>query len=403
MKRIVGLVLVLVLLCSAFGASAEILKRGSQGTLVRALQEKMKELKYYQGPIDGVYGKALYEAVWRLQKDVGLKTDGIAGPITLGRLGLKSIPNTPAGPTVPAKGLTVGATGSAVISLQTALRKLGYYGGSSTGKYDDALWTAVWQFQRDKGFATTGVADAQVLAALGIGGGAAVVSIGSLSHGATGAAVRSLQVALQKAGYYQGAIDGVFGDSTYTAVWRYQRDKGLSPNGVANAQVLSLLGVSGTATIPSGASLSMGSTGAAVRTLQTALKNLGYYTIAVDGDYGYQTYLAVYNYQRAVGLSPDGIAGPQTLTLLNVGGVVPSSGGVPTTQTLKHGSKGDAVRALQSALKNLNYYTGTVDGNYGDSTFTAVWWLQKNNKLPVTGIADINTIAVVNSGFAVAK
>ena len=55
-----------------------------------------------------------------------------------------------------------------------------------------------------------------------------------------------------------------------------------------------------------------------VENLQRALKSMGYAVGAVDGDFGPATRLAVQEYQRAQGLDPDGVAGPQTRAKLNV-------------------------------------------------------------------------------------
>ena len=61
-----------------------------------------------------------------------------------------------------------------------------------------------------------------------------------------------------------------------------------------------------------------GSSGEQVRTIQTKLKNWGYYDGAVDGIYGSQTAQAVKYFQRKNGLTADGIAGPATLKALGM-------------------------------------------------------------------------------------
>ena len=58
--------------------------------------------------------------------------------------------------------------------------------------------------------------------------------------------------------------------------------------------------------------LKKGSRGAAVKTLQTELKNQGYYSGKIDGIYGKGTVSAVKAFQKKNGLKPDGIAGPLT-------------------------------------------------------------------------------------------
>lgn len=63
--------------------------------------------------------------------------------------------------------------------------------------------------------------------------------------------------------------------------------------------------------------LSIGSKGTDVITLQTKLTQEGLYHGSVDGFFGPQTRAAVLSYQRAKGLTPDGVVGPMTWAKLN--------------------------------------------------------------------------------------
>lgn len=65
-------------------------KLGSKGEEVRQIQKKLKELGFYNGAIDGVYGSATKKAVTDFQKNCGITADGIAGPKTLKFLGLST-------------------------------------------------------------------------------------------------------------------------------------------------------------------------------------------------------------------------------------------------------------------------------------------------------------------------
>lgn len=64
--------------------------------------------------------------------------------------------------------------------------------------------------------------------------------------------------------------------------------------------------------------LKQGSRGAQVRTLQTKLKNWGYYTGSVDGIFGAKTTTAVKYFQRRNGLTVDGIVGKKTAAALGM-------------------------------------------------------------------------------------
>ncbi len=64
-----------------------------------------------------------------------------------------------------------------------------------------------------------------------------------LWRGCKGDAVRELQVALKRAGYDPGPLDGSFGELTETALRAFQRAKGLTVDGVAGPQTGKALGV----------------------------------------------------------------------------------------------------------------------------------------------------------------
>ncbi|MBQ1376272.1 MAG: spore cortex-lytic enzyme [Clostridia bacterium] len=68
-----------------------------------------------------------------------------------------------------------------------------------------------------------------------------------------------------------------------------------------------------------------GSSGGEVRTIQTKLKNWGYYNGAVDGVYGSETQAAVKRFQQKNNLTPDGVAGPATLRAMGI-----NTGGAPS-------------------------------------------------------------------------
>ena len=66
------------------------------------------------------------------------------------------------------------------------------------------------------------------------------------------------------------------------------------------------------------ASYKKGSSGNTVSQIQTALKKQGFYTGAVDGNYGSATESAVKAFQQDRGLTPDGKAGAWTLKALGI-------------------------------------------------------------------------------------
>ena len=63
-------------------------RQGSTGNEVKSIQKKLKELGYYKGEIDGIYGSKTKSAVISFQKNCGLTADGICGKTTMLYLGL---------------------------------------------------------------------------------------------------------------------------------------------------------------------------------------------------------------------------------------------------------------------------------------------------------------------------
>ncbi len=59
------------------------------------------------------------------------------------------------------------------------------------------------------------------------------------------------------------------------------------------------------------------------------------------------------------------------------------------------GSTGQEVRDIQQKLHNWGYYSGSVDGIYGNQTFNAVTKFQRKNGLTVDGIAGPETLAAL--------
>lgn len=61
--------------------------------------------------------------------------------------------------------------------------------------------------------------------------------------GSRGEEVRQIQTKLKSLGYYTGSVDGIFGSATQSAVRSFQRDRGLSVDGIAGPKTLSALGI----------------------------------------------------------------------------------------------------------------------------------------------------------------
>ena len=432
------------------------LKNGSTGAEVKKMQQRLKALGYLKGSADGDFGDATEAAVKAFQARNGLTVDGKAGTATLNKLysssALKATTaptNTPKPtakptatptprPTATPKAdsldyyLRQGSSGTKVRTLQNRLIELGWLEGTADGKYGNATEYAVKAFQaRYSSLWKDGIAGPDTLKIL-YGAGAATTktpaaSLGiSLEPGDQNDAVKAMQKRLKELGFYTKTIDGEYGTSTKAAVIAFQTANSLTADGKAGTTTLNKLYSSsaknadalkdeedakkeededkGTdpedtsnVTVGGYTTLKWGSTGAAVKKLQEALKNRGYYSGKIDSTFGSGVYAAVKAFQKDNGLKVDGVAGPATQILLYGS----SASSADTSTSLKKGSSGTAVRNLQYVLYELGYYDGKINGVYGDTTADAVRAFQINNNLtPVDGVAGHKTLKVLYSGSA---
>jgi peptidoglycan hydrolase-like protein with peptidoglycan-binding domain len=154
---------------------------------------------------------------------------------------------------------------------------------------------------------------------------AALAAPPTLKEGARGASVVTLQNQLKAAGFDPGAADGAFGPKTTAAVKAFQRARGLEADGVVGPKTWAAL--SKPASGGSGPTLKEGARGEPVRALQNRLNQLGYNVGAADGAFGPKTEAAVKAFQRAKGLTADGVVGPKTWDKLGIHVQGPVSGG----------------------------------------------------------------------------
>jgi peptidoglycan hydrolase-like protein with peptidoglycan-binding domain len=400
------------------------LKKGDNGSAVKTMQQSLISLGYLNTKADGDFGEATYQAVKLFQSGNGISADGIAGNTTLRLLysgsaksysgkGVTLVPatGTPKPTATPAPAtLTVGSKGDSVKKLQKALISLGFLSGSADSSYGTTTETAVKNFQRVMGLTVDGKAGKDTQSAIY----AAVEAGGvTLKSGSKGSAVTRLQNRLKALKYYTGSVDGSYGSGTVDAVKEFQRNNKITVDGKAGATTLTAIYSSDAVNADSSnvtyTTLKEGSEGTDVTKLQQTLKKYGYFKSYVDGKYGTATAEAVSWFQSAHGIKADGKAGSTTLKLLYSGKVVyakntdvtaPPEKDDSGSDSLQKGSTGTAVTKLQKALKKLGYYTMTVDGKYGTTTYNAVKEFQSINGLKADGVAGKKTLDLLYSGNA---
>ena len=356
--------------------------------------------------------------------------------------------------TASAQSYRLGDEADEIATIQTALKQLKLYSAGITGHYGEKTETAVKKFQKKYALEDNGVVDEATRAALYEAAGitytagssssgtsssnSSVSSAGTtLRYDMRGDAVLKLQQDLNKLGYYSGTISGHFGSKTEAAVMSFQKANGLSADGIAGsktlAKIATALGSSSSGSSSNSSSsnssssssssslLKQGTKSEAVRTLQQNLKTLGYYTGSVTGNFGPLTKEAVYSFQKANGLSADGVAGEKTLAAVSSKLKGGSSSGssssssssssgsssssstsslLNTSITLQQGTKSDEVLKLQNMLTSLGFYTGNKTGNFGEKTADAVIAYQKSKGLTADGIAGKKTLAAINADYS---
>jgi peptidoglycan hydrolase-like protein with peptidoglycan-binding domain len=175
------------------------------------------------------------------------------------------------------------------------------------------------------------------------------------------------------------------------------------------------LGITGTAL----AELQVGAHGAEVTTLQQRLKRLGYFNGQINGNFNAATQAAVIRFQKAKGLTADGLVGdrtaaalyrkttPKTTTVNSQRQVQRSDRTTnqskqPVTYTnkdnfLQLGDRGSEVRKLQQQLKQAGLYKDSIDGVFNASTEAAIKRFQQASKITVDGLAGPRTINLLQS------
>lgn len=171
---------------------------------------------------------------------------------------------------------------------------------------------------------------------------------------------------------------------------------------------------------------SSSSSGAEVKKIQQRLADLGYYDGAVDGYFGDATEEAYKAFQKAAGLTVDGIAGDSRNTLYSENApeapkadtttktedkpeeetTAPTEATTePVTEAVQYqtGDENDEVTAIQQQLIKLGYFAMDATGYYGEYTAQAVANFQNQNSLDSTGIVDEKTYNALFSDNAVAN
>jgi len=242
----------------------------------------------------------------------------------------------------------------------------------------------------------------------------------NLFIGRVGQDVRMLQARLKQLGYYTGATDGIFGPNTHAAVRSFQSRNYLTVDGIAGPNTLNALysgnAIPATVKVPPPSTINrsylrLGDQGSEVLEIQRRLTALGYYSGSLSGYFGQDTLTAVRAFQARNRITVDGLAGQITLGLLFSANAIPAQGSRPPTPTptprptawriLRYGMTGSDVAELQTRLKQLGYYSGTISSRFDSATRDAVMAFQTRNYITIDGVVGYTTFARLYSKDAI--
>ena len=95
-------------------------------------------------------------------------------------------------------------------------------------------------------------------------------SAATVKVGSTGAVVKTIQTKLKRWGYYTGAVDGIYGAKTKSAVQYFQRKNGLTADGIVGNATAKAMGIT----------LSGGSTSTGTTTNPSSISNSDLYLLS---------------------------------------------------------------------------------------------------------------------------
>ncbi len=287
------------------------LARGSRGDAVRAIQQPLYDLGYYDYYVDGIFGPRTQYGVKMLQSDLGRPVTGIADAelqqiILSGKL-------SPFDPYLP---LSRGRRGMRVQIMQERLRELGYLADAADGIFGPRTQKAVQLFQTENGVTFSEAATSETLRRLYSDTASRCSSYIDLFPGDTGYRVRELNNRLKALYYLEDSPGSAYTAQTSSAVRVFQRTAGLRETGEATQAVQRALFAENAPEAPGYIVLRRGDDNDRVEKLQRRLKQLNYYDGKITGYFGKSTKDAVALFQKQVGLSTSGIATVRTQQLL---------------------------------------------------------------------------------------
>ena len=367
-----------------------ILRRGSTGEQVRDLQQRLSDLGYITGPVDGSFGPLTEFGVLCAQKNLGMNLTGTADHQLRIALQADTVPR--AASVQSAGSLQPGDSGETVFVLQKRLADLGYFKGDVTGTFDDLTGQAIQTMRVINSLPAANHADTELISRLL--GQKIIAGSAKLESGQTGYEVQLLQTRLQALNYYSGPLDGIYSDAVIYAVKAFQFQADLGIDGVAGPSTQKAIYAAGAPACTADAlkavtltTLGSGMSGDAVRILEDRLVSLGYHLGVADHIYDSLTANSISDFQKRCGFTQTGVADVNTQLRLF------DEAAKTSLSIYQYGSRGTSVQKIQTRINQLGFNCGSVDGSFGPKTQNSIRDFQTQAGLPADGIAAWTTLA----------
>src|SRR5690625_3642948 len=324
------------------------------------------------------YGSVTEGVVKDFQKANNLSLDGVAGKSTLAKI--EELLSKPLE-------YTKGDSGDHVIELKKNLTLLGFgnFPSSPSKNYGSVTEGVVKDFQKANNLSLDGVAGKSTLAKIE----ELLTKPSDYTKGDSGDHVIELKKNLTLLGFgnFPSSPSKNYGSVTEGVVKDFQKANNLSLDGVAGKSTLAK--IEELLTKPS--DYTKGDSGDHVIELKKNLTLLGFgnFPSSPSKNYGSVTEGVVKDFQKANNLPVDGVAGKSTLAKIEELLTKPSD------YTL--GDSGDHVIELKKNVTLLGFgnFPSSPSKHYGNVTEGVVKDFQKDNKLPVDGVAGKSTLAKI--------
>ncbi|MEN2466411.1 peptidoglycan-binding protein [Ornithinibacillus sp. JPR2-1] len=342
---------------------------GGKSSQIIDLKEKLNAIGFNGISLTANYGSWTETRVKQFQRHIGLKDNGIADAYT--RLKLDEFLKI---------GFQAGDRHSSIVDLKVKLNKLGFNGIAETNYFGSWTKKRLTEFQTYYGLKATGTANIDTLKLLD------EIANTPFQEGVRNEATKQLKKDLNSLGFGKITVSTLYGSFTKKQVSNFQKYYGLKVNGIADTKTLAKIeeiikspfrkGVRSEKTIQ----------------LKEKLNRLGFGYITVTTLYGSFTEKQVRKFQQHYGLRVTGIVDNKTNKKIDE----------LINSPLQKGKHHKDVIPVKQKLNALGYDGIAVTDLFGSWTEKRLKQFQKDYGLPVSGIADKETVkALENSSVTI--